>query len=123
MIGETVRHFKVNAVLQLGRNAELNGLFPSAELFVVGASPEGRASFDLWIGPPTSARLGEAPTLTCAPRLHNRLTQRCLVARGDMHHDTSSRQAHVPAFRVSAVRQRDHPTVRHWLACEVMQTP
>jgi hypothetical protein len=42
--------------------------FPLAELFALGASPKDQASFDLWTGPSTSARLGEAPTLTCAPQ-------------------------------------------------------
>ena len=68
MIGDMLRHFKVTAVLQVGRNAGPNVPFPSPELFALGASPKGRASFDLWIGPSTSARLGEAPTLTCAPQ-------------------------------------------------------
>ena len=54
--------------LQGGRNAGPNVPFPSPELFALGASPKDRASFDLWIGPSTSARLGEAPTLTCAPQ-------------------------------------------------------
>ena len=68
MIGDMLRHFKVTAVLQVGRNAGPNAPFPSPELFALGASPKDRASFDLWIAPSTSARLGEAPTLTCAPQ-------------------------------------------------------
>ena len=66
MIGDILRYFKVTAVLHLGRNAGPKVPFPSPELFALGGSPKGRASFDLWIGPSTSARLGEAPTLTCA---------------------------------------------------------
>jgi hypothetical protein len=68
MIGDMLRPFKVTAVLQVGRNAGPNVPFPSPELFALGASPKDWASFDLWIGPSTSARLGEAPTLTCAPQ-------------------------------------------------------
>src|ERR1700724_1150508 len=52
----------------VGRNAGPNVPFPSPELFALGASPKDRASFDLSIAPSTSARLGEAPTLTCAPQ-------------------------------------------------------
>ena len=68
MIVDMLRHFKVTAVLQLGRNAGPNVPFPSLELFALVASPNDQASFDLWIGPSTSARRGEAPTLTCAPQ-------------------------------------------------------
>jgi hypothetical protein len=68
MIGDMLCHFKVAAVLQVGRNAGPNVPFPSPELFALGASPKDQASFDLSIGPSTSARLGEAPTLTCAPQ-------------------------------------------------------
>ena len=68
MIGDILRHFKITAVLQVGRNAGPNVPFPSPELFALGASPKDRASFDFWSGPSTSARLGEAPTLICAPR-------------------------------------------------------
>src|ERR1700730_14640910 len=68
MIGTMLRYFKVTAVLPAGRNAWPNVPFPSPELFALAASPKDRASFDLWIGPSTSARLGEAPTLTCAPQ-------------------------------------------------------
>ena len=68
MIGDMLRHFKVTAVLQVGRNAGPNVPFPSPELFALGAWPKDRASFDLWIAPSTSARLAEAPTLTCAPQ-------------------------------------------------------
>jgi hypothetical protein len=68
MIGDMLRHFKVTAVLQVGRNAGPNVPFPLPELFALGAPPKDRASFDLWIAPSTSARLGEAPILTYAPQ-------------------------------------------------------
>ena len=48
------------------RRQRSNVPFPSRDLFPLGAPPTDRASFDLWIGPSTSARFGEAPTLTCA---------------------------------------------------------
>jgi hypothetical protein len=48
--------------------AGLNAPFPLPELFALGGSPKDQVLFQLCIGPSTSARLGEAPTPTCAPQ-------------------------------------------------------
>ena len=58
--------------------------------------------------PWTFAKLEQPPTMTCVPQAASPIDlKRYLVAGVDVHRISSPREADVPAFRVSAVRQHN----------------